>query len=917
MDRFSFVFLLICLELIQVRAFARAVDPAQSELSALDGTIVENRSRLRLTGASRSSRRGDLTFASARSSIIQPHVLRPQDHRAAEPKQEPNMQGGSVAKTLTSILPGLPSPMVAVVDGPDRAILPARFVTGQGGRQSGRPDQDLSLPAIGVPSDGVALSGPVSIAASVNLAGQRSPGALLLPFDRHVGAAAFRRANLMLVVFDSSKPVDLAPVAADPVFGAATYSLLSSGAIMALPLAMDANVELIRKPDGWLIQVVKSSPASGSIPVSTGAGGMMLSARDPGRVVIVRDPVLKTDLLVGTVRQDGQNMLALMHNSRYVLNQTVLGVVVERLADRLEMRALSDAFVIAEPVGRNLQDSRALLPPVFFSRTLDLPAVNDAELERRYKAALAKSASEPLANRRPPRLDAAEAALALGQAREAGQLAAVADQDAPGESQAGRSIFLRAAAAVVDRVPEARVLLEDPRIANSDEVAMWRAFELAQRDPGNADATRVISRCLPLIESYPTHLRNRLLGDAAMSLVSGAGAEDGARVRALRGGGKVRLAQAMLLAQEGGFDRALTVFDGLAADADPVVRTTAAAKAVEIRLQLRQIKPSQAADRLDAEFLDARMAGVELSLRLRVAALRAQAADWPAALATLREVGMSFPSASPQVQQATADILGQMVGAGASASPTPEIAQLGLIETNLDLLPAGAERAGVSIKLAEQLVELDLPERASALLKDALAHTTSAAERARLGLELGRLRLDQTDPISALTELDATATASLPADLSDARTFVRARAEAAAGRVDDALATLAPLRSPEVDDLRASELAIKQDWRGETDALTSLVAHEAPATGQLSIPVEDLVLRLVAATAHSGDQKALRQLAIKWHDRFPTQTKLDLLRLLTSDSVKTEADLARSGAEIPVSQSALSGLSTGPTRGGG
>ena len=917
MTRLCFMFLLTCLGMAEGRESAHASDLAQLAPSSVNGAVVGSRLGVQLKRVIGSTRSRKPIPSTSRSPEIRLHDLRLKDRQPLGTMRAPSIQSTGASAAVTGILPGLPLPMVAVVDSPDGAALLTKSPGGQGGRRSQLSDQPPPLSAVSSASDGALAGSPISVAASIASAGQQNFGALLLPFDRHVGAAAFRRAGLMVIVFDSSKPVDLAAVAADPVFGAARYSLLSAGAIMTLPLPLDVNVELVRKPDGWLIQVVKSSPPVMPIPVSAGADGMMLSTKDPGEVVVIKDPILKTDLLVGTVRQGGQNIPTLMHNSRYVLNQTMLGVVVERLADRLEMRTLSDGFVIGEPRGRDPQGSRPPSPQIFFSRTLDLPAVDDAELQRRYKAALTSSASVSPANRRRPRLDAAEAALALGQAREAGQLAEVADQDAPAESQAGRSIFLRAVAAVVDRVPGALALLEDPKIANSDEVAMWRALDLAQREPENADAARVISRCLPLIESYPVNLRDRLIGDAAMSLVLGGGPKDAPRVRALRGGGKVRLAQAILLAKGGEFDRALAVFDGLAADADPVVRTTAAARAIEIRLQLRQIKPAQAADRLDAELLDARMAGDELPLRLRVAALRAQAADWPSALAALREVSTSFPDASAQVQKATADVIGQMTGTGASASPTPDIVQLGLIENNLDLLPAGPERIKVSIELARRLVELDLPERASAFINEALAHTTSVAERARLGLELARLRLDQADPTGALTELDTTATAGLPPDLSDARTIMQARAETAAGRIDSALATLGPLQGPEVDDLRASELAIKQDWRGETNALASLVAHEVPAKGQLSGPMEDLVLRLVAATARSGDQDALRQLALTWHGRFTTQTKLDLLRLLTSDSVKTEADLARSEAEIPVSQSALAGLSTAPAKGGG
>ena len=117
--------------------------------------------------------------------------------------------------------------------------------------------------------------------------------------------------------------------------------------------------------------------------------------------------------------------------------------------------------------------------------------------------------------------------------------------------------------------------------------------------------------------------------------------------------------------------------------------------------------------------------------------------------------------------------------------------------------------------------------------------------------------------------------------------------------------------------MRASELAARQDWRGEAAALASLVAHQVPASGKLSAASEDLVLRLVAAIARSGDEGALRQLEPQWEGRFSTPSKLAMLRLLTSDSGKGEADLARSGAELPVSQSALSALSAAPASSGG
>ncbi len=839
------------------------------------------------------------------------------DRQLSGAARKPDAQGRHIGPVVTGILPGLPSPMMAVVDRTGGIAWSEKSMGGRFVDPGGNTGRAASGSSIELPSDGATPVSPISVAASISPDGQQDPDSLLLPFDQHVGAAAFRRANLLMVVFDSSKPMDLAPAAGNAIFGAAAYSLLSSGALMTVPLRTDEDFELVRKPSGWLIRIGKPRLAVTPITANGGSSGIMLSAEEPGRVVIIRDPVLETDLLVGTVRKDHQNVTVSRSAYRYVLIPTILGVVVERLTDRLEMHVLSNGFMIGEPHNDGAFPSGLrLLPQTFLSKTLDLPALDDAELERRYKAALTSASSVPAANRRGFRLNAAEAALALGQAREAGQLAVIADEDAPAASNIGKSIFLQATAAVVSSLPSATTLLDDPRVPNSDEVMMWRALSLAQREPGNADAARVISRCLPLLMGYPVPLREQLLGDAAISLSSQGDARDDAQVRDLPGGGKVKLAQATVLTRGSQSAQALATFDELAADADPAVRLAAASRAVELRLRLGKLNPAQAADRLDPEILDARMADDELSLRFRVAALRAQAADWPATLDTLRQISTSFPEASARVQRMSADVFEQMMRTETSAVSPLDVGKLGLIEGNLDLLPVGADRTRISIKLAQRLTELDLPDRASALIKDALAPSTSDGERARLGLELAQLRLEQTDAVGALAALDGTAAANLPADVSESRTIVRARANAASGQTDVALATLAPLQGPEVDDLRASQLAIKQDWHGEADALASLVAHEVPATGRLSASMEDLVLRLIAATARARDQEALRLLAAKWCDRFGTRTKLDLLRLLTSDHVKTEADLARSAAELPISQSALLGLTTARAGGG-
>ena len=829
--------------------------------------------------------------------------------RASEPDPSPVKTSG------VSVLPGLPSPMVAVVERSEDNT--ARPTGGSHPAVVGHVSSPAAVPADDLPPKRSAVdadAGPVSVAASVISSVSKQSDGLMLPFDRRVGAAAFRRNNLLTVVFDTSQPVDLASVAGDPVFGRASFALLPSGAVLTMPIEPDQQAAVLRQPEGWVISMAAVAHPATSIDVHATAGVLMLSVAEPGHVVVVPDPRLGTDLLVGTTRQDGQAMPLSQRGSDYALKQTVLGVVVERLSDQLELHATSMGFSLGSPhVDESMQPGSTTDRPNF-SRNLDLPAVTVAELQRRYKVALAAAAALPAADRRVARLDAAEIALALGLGREAGQLASIADQDAPTGPDGARSAFLRAAAAVLDHDPAAADRLADPRIGNTDELALWRGLELGQRHPEAAEAARLVAQRLSLLQAYPGPLRRQLLGAAALSLVSGGDQAQAALVGRLDGDGQVKLARALLQERDDHASQALDSLTRLAADPDPSVIERASEEAIDLQLKLGQIGPKQAADRLEKQILNARMAGDELPLRLRIVALRVRQKDWAGALSGLREISSLFPEGMGQVHQAATTILEKIAAPEVpdpdTVSPAGAVAQLTLIQDNLDLLPAGVGDAQVSIDLARRLTELDLPDRAAALIRKAIAQARSGPDRARLGLALGRLCLDQNDSAGAGAALGTTDVPGLPPDLLGDRALLQAHVLAAAGDHDGALRSLAPLRGVEAEELRAKEFAAKQDWVGEEAALGTLVTLELPASGPLDKTGEGLILRLVQAAVHVGDQDALHRLAATWTTRFRTVGNLNMLHLLTASSVATVGDLPRSAAELAATRTALSALAT-------
>ena len=850
----------------------------------------------------------------------------------APPKEQRSSQLPTVAATAGggprtpdgTVLPGLPSPMVAVVDRP--AGRPADGSEGAAPSPSVMQAVPVSQPrqtGQEQPS-GPADDGPVSISAAIVPASNGTSGGLLLPLGRKVGVAAFRRGNQVLVVFDSSKPVDLAPVSGDPVFGRATFSLLDSGAVLTVPVAAAQQVTLARTPNGWLISLAATHHADEIVPVAAG-NGVELPVLQAGRVVVVSDPDRGTDLLVGTTRQDGQAVTMARRGGGYVLGSTLLGVTVERLSDQLDLRPDAAGFLLTDPVGRGLLGRGSSALAVGFSRSLDLAEAAVPELQRRYDAALADAAAAPAAARRTPRLHAAEAALGLGLGSEAGVLARVASEDSPGRADESRALFMKGAASVLTADPAARDLLADARIEDSDEVELWRGLELARREPGSSEAARIIAARLRLLCSYPQPLRRQILGDAALALVAGGAPAARALVDGLEGDAKVGLAQAIraedqladvdphkpTAAQALRMRAILDRFDRLAADRDPAVAVRAVQEAVKIRLDRHLLTPGQAADRLEVETLDARMAGQELALRVQVARLRAQQRDWLAALSELRDLIQAFPDDAERLRGVAGAMLEQMAAPAAGTAPAVPVdtmAQLTLLEANQDLVPGGAAGARIAIDLAARLAKLDLPDRAAGFLGKAISQAGSADDRARLGAELAQLQLDQNNASAAQAALDATEVAGLPLDLGTSRAVLRAKVLAAAGDADGALRILAPLHGQDADDLRIQELAAKHDWAAEADALSRVVASTLAASGPLGAAGEDLVLRLAGAVAHAGQPDALRRLDALWSPRFPDPARRDMLRLLTASQVTAVGDLARSADDLAATRQALSVL---------
>jgi hypothetical protein len=177
------------------------------------------------------------------------------------------------------------------------------------------------------------------------------------------------------------------------------------------------------------------------------------------------------------------------------------------------------------------------------------------------------------------------------------------------------------------------------------------------------------------------------------------------------------------------------------------------------------------------------------------------------------------------------------------------------------------------------------------------------------------MRQREDDATGALAALAASDAPDLPPDLIERRSLLLAQSQARRGDTKQALAALAPSKTAAADEARATILERANDWPGAEQALADYVAKAVPPEGELDETQRRSLLRLATATARAGDDAALVGLREHQATRMGDGPLGDMFRLLTSEQVRTVADLKRSGREATLARGLPDGLKA--VKGGG
>ncbi|MFO1027408.1 MAG: hypothetical protein U1E70_19700 [Acetobacteraceae bacterium] len=775
------------------------------------------------------------------------------------------------------------------------------------------PGSGLPLHAASVQAAAAAVAvqprGPVDLLARAARLPDGTEGtAAVLPFAPTTGAAAFQRAQDLVIIFDERRPVDLSLLRADPVFGKAEVRLLAAGTLVRVPNPGGLSFSLQASQNGWRIVGSKAAPKLQPIAAIYGNGDMTLAADQPINVVTMADPDTGATLLVGTTRRTGQAVVLPRRSADFILRPTVLGVVVEPLADALTMKVVTNGFQMGQPprglsISPAESGSGAVADALSLTRRLNLQAGTADLLLPRLISQIDEAAMTPAQARGPKRLAAAVTMISLGMAAEAQALLRVATEQDPRLAASPEVAALSAVAALLAGRMSETDELNDPRLSGADDIAFWRAVRQAMLEDAAASAAPVFASTAPLLSLYPKAVRDRILPLIAETLIQGGELAAASRLLAeYKGDPKLGYARALLTLKQGDGDKALATLDDLANGRDQFDRARAAVQAVELRLAASKITPAQAADAMDRLVYAWRGDQRELALRQRIAELREQTGEWRLALATLRQAEADFPDQAKQVHSRLQDAFAEMVS-DPRLHTMPPIDVVSTIEENADLAAARHDDARVQEQLADRLLALDLPGRAGPVLEKLMKAASTPLSKALYGANLAALAVREKNDAAALAALDVSEAANLPAALVERRTLLRAEAVAHGGDPKAADALLTALGTPAANQARAAILEQAQDWAGAERAWADYTAKALPESGTLDDDQARALVRLATAAARAGDDTALSGLREQYAGRLPDGALADMFRLLTAEPLRTTSDLQRVRQDISLAQS--------------
>lgn len=772
------------------------------------------------------------------------------------------------------------------------------------------------------PRPAAAAPMPDSTPQLVKIEAASSPqgGKLDFHFPRPTGAAAFSDAGTVTLVFDTRDTIDPASFrqALPQLIEDATVTREGKVTLVRLRLKSQQIARLVDDGTIWSLSLGDQAgkPAEPLAPRRTidERGQSVLATPLPGMTGVhwLESGPAGLPLAVATALGPTRSVSKPYRFVEFGLLQTAHGIAVSPRADDIVVRANTDQVLIGRSGGLTVtldlpgqsEDTaekaqaagRPLLDPEAWTK-LRVGNIRDRARELQAEVAGANRARKSEARLALARFYAANRLLSEA----AGPLGALLIDD-PAMRGHREALFLKGLIAVqMHRNQDAVTDFGAGPIREEAEAGLWRALA-EQRLGRSGQALAGFRRGQATLDGYPDELQAEFrpaMARAAMAMQDMAVAERqldqlSGLPRDVVDQEQLALLRAMLDDVSGRPEAALDAYKALfEAKSRPIA---AEAQLRGVKLALAQTPPvmslDEAAARLETVSVTWRGGEIEIDALAELGRLYLTEKRWRDAFQIARRANDSYPDnpLTRRLHDETAQRFAEMFS-GRDHEQLPRLEALALFYDFKEFLPIGRRGDEITRLLADRLVELDLLDQASEILRYQMDTRLTGAARSTVAARLAMIGLMNGKPAEALQALNATRLIELPNDVKRARLLLEAKALSDLSRTDQALEMLEAERGPEIDRLRADVYWAGRRWREAGEAHERLLGESWRGNAPLKDGERADVMRAAISYVMADEALQLDRLRAKFAAKMAESSDARTFAFATGANRNNPADI--------------------------
>ena len=710
--------------------------------------------------------------------------------------------------------------------------------------QPAAPPPVAAAPAGGGAPPGAQRERGAGDKVAVELARQGANLTLSFSFLAPTAAAVFQRADSLWIVFDSKAAIDLSALdgEASRTIRGATFTHAPDADIVRIRLDRPHLAGVISDGPVWTVIVGDSVPEpTHALEIARNMIGpnrstVSIPFQEPHQLHRIDDADVGDQLFVVTALAPARGFINAQDFVEFRALASTQGVVVEPLADDVNVELAPDKVVIGRPGGLTLSSSlqrvlrgNALRPVTFDSQLWGLD--QQATYTERQSVLVAAAAAAPASKRLPTRLDLARFYIARDMYPEAkGVLDVALTEDRPPEEQVSANVLRAVAEVMMNRPDDALRDLASPSVGDQHDAPLWRALAYARQGKW-AQARDRFKNVEAAIATLPVELQRVTLRDemrAAIETGDFATAADELNdfetigvPREMQPGISVligRLAEGM-----GHSEDALAAYRTAADSWDRPAAAQGRLRETALRYTLGDLKRKDVVTELESLTTVWRGDETEIEALKILARLYTEEGRYRDAFYVMRSAMSVHPNwdMTRRIQEEAATTFEALFLSG-KGDTLPAIDALALFYDFRELTPVGRRGDEMIRRLADRLVSVDLLDQAAELLQYQVDHRLQGAARAQVATRLAVIYLMNHKADRALATLQVTRTAEVSTELRNQRLLLEARALSDIGRHDLALEVATHVDGREAIRLRSDILWTARRWRESAEQIELL-----------------------------------------------------------------------------------------------